>query len=88
MVITVKKYKLSQEPKVGYKLKGGKSDGYVIRKIEKIKKWYGTIIYLYVENPEKHLKRILSYDADSKQISDFKKGELTAVKGQYYLSWN
>lgn len=88
MTITVKSYKLSQEPKKGDKFKGGKVDGYIIKKIIIAKKWYGMIIYLYLENPDSQLKRIVSYDKATKQISDFKKAELTAVKGQYYLSWD
>lgn len=87
MTINVKNYKLSEEPKKGATLKGGKADGYIIKKISVEKKWYGTITYLFLENPKKHLKRIVSYNKETKKIGDFQQGFLTATKGKYYLTW-
>ena len=87
MIINVKNYILSDSPKVGATLKGGKADGYTIKKIITEKKWYATVTYLYLESTKKNLKRIVSYDADRKRIGDFMQGFLTTTQGKYYLSW-
>ncbi len=87
MIIEVKNKILSDSAKVGATLKGGKADGYTIKKIISEKKWYATIVYLYLENTQKNLKRIVRYDADRKKIDDFMQGYLTATQGKYYLTW-
>ena len=86
--ITVKNHKLSAHPKKGDLLVGGKTNGYTITKITKTNKFYGVIISLYLYNPTTQIKRIVNYTPQEKQITDFKKGFLTATKGTYYMTWD
>jgi hypothetical protein len=93
MEIKVTKYILSEHPKKGDVLNGGKANGYKVEKIiaktkqmpfEGLTRYY----YLYLSNEQKGLKRIAAYYPKQKKIGDFQQGFLTATKGTYYLTWN
>ena len=88
IIISVKNKVLFESAKVGATLKGGKADGYTIKKIITEKKWYGTITYLHLESTKKNLKRIVMYDADRNRISEFITAPLTTTQGSYYISWS
>jgi hypothetical protein len=93
MKIKVVKYILSDHPKKGDVLEGGKANGYKVEKMivktkrmpfEGITKYY----YLYLFHEKKGLKRIAAYYPKQKKIGDFQQGFLTATKGKYYLTWD
>lgn len=88
MIITIKSYKLSKEPKKGDKFKGGKADGYVIKNITTYKKFFGTTTTLFIEHPDTKLRRRVSYYVDTMKISDFKRAFFTTKKGTYPMDWD